>query len=104
VADAGFGETVFARDPDVIGAEVAGEIILLNSRNWTYLDFDDIGARIWTLLQEPQTLSSLVDRLVREFSVDDVICQHDTEMFLRDLADKGFVVLRDANQDAGPTR
>jgi Coenzyme PQQ synthesis protein D (PqqD) len=86
------GETVFQRHPEVIGIEVSGEMVLLDSRSWTYLDFDDIGSRIWVLLNEPLTLPALVDKLTGEFDVDAAACRRDTEMFLQDLIKKGVVV------------
>ena len=82
----------FARHPEVIGVEVSGEIVLLDSRNWTYLDFDDIGSRIWVLLKEPLTLPALVDKLTEEFAVDATACRRDTETFLQDLIKKGVVI------------
>jgi hypothetical protein len=86
------GEIVFQRHPEVIGIEVSGEIVLLDSRSWTYLDFDDIASRIWVLLSEPLTLPALVDKLTAEFAVDTMACRRDTETFLDDLVRKGIVV------------
>ncbi len=86
------GEIVFQRHPEVIGIEVSGEMVLLDSRNWTYLDFDDIGSRIWVFLSEPQTLPELVDKLTGEFAVDAMACRRDTETFLQDLIKKGVVI------------
>lgn len=88
------GELIFQRDPEVIGIEVSGEMVLLDSRTWTYLDFDDIGSRIWVLLNDPLTLSALVDKLTGEFEVDSAACRRDTETFLRDLIKKGVVITR----------
>ena len=85
---------VFARHPEVVSVEVSGENVLLDSRNWTYLDFDDIGSRIWGLLDEPLTLPALVDKLMAEFAVDAGECQRDTQSFLQKLIDKGVVVAR----------
>lgn len=89
------GELVFQRHPEVIGIEVSGEMVLLDSRTWTYLDFDDIGSRIWVLLNDPLTLSVLVDKLTEEFEVDSMACRRDTETFLQDLIEKGVVITRD---------
>ena len=86
------GEMVYQRHPEVIGIEVSGEMVLLDSRSWTYLDFDDIGSRIWVLLNEPLTLPALVDKLTGEFAVDPTACRRDTEIFLYDLIKKGVVV------------
>jgi hypothetical protein len=85
-------DPVYARNPDAIGVDVAGEIVLLNSKNWTYLDFDDIGSRVWVLLKEPHTLPALVEKLVDEYAVEPGACRHDTEIFLQEMIGKGAVL------------
>jgi hypothetical protein len=85
-------DSVFVRHPEVIGVEVAGEVVLLDSRNWTYLDFNDIASRIWALLNEPLTLPALVARLTAEFEVDATACRLETEAFLQELVKKGVVI------------
>ncbi|HXC56374.1 MAG TPA: PqqD family protein [Rhizomicrobium sp.] len=76
---------------DVVGTDVAGEPILLHTQNWTYLDFNPIGARIWTLLEKPQTVAALVTQLMAEFAVGEADCRRDTELFLQDMLQKGFI-------------
>jgi coenzyme PQQ synthesis protein D (PqqD) len=83
--------TAFARNADVVGTEVADETVLLNTANWSYLSFDAIGARIWALLETPQSADSLVAALLREFSVDEATCRGDTMIFLQDMLEKGFI-------------
>jgi hypothetical protein len=85
-------ERQYARTNDVITTEVGGEPILLHTGNWIYIEFDNIGGRIWTLLERPQTLSSLVEALTLEFAVDEATCRRDTECFIQDMAQQGFVV------------
>jgi hypothetical protein len=84
-------DTQFVRSADVVGTDVADETVLLNTASWTYLSFDVIGARIWTLLETPQSADSLVAALTAEFSVDDATCRRDTVAFVQDMLEKGFI-------------
>lgn len=84
----------YVRDLDVIGAEVGAETILLNSRTWTYADFNPVAARIWELLSEPHTIDQLVARLGAEFDVEDATCRSQTVAFLDDIVREGFVSAR----------
>jgi len=79
------------RSADVVGTDVADETVLLNTASWTYLSFDAIGARIWALLERPQSVDSLVAALMVEFSVDEATCRGDTLSFVQDMLEKGFV-------------
>jgi hypothetical protein len=90
-------EAQFAHAPDVLGSEVCGELVLLDSKNWNYVELDDIGSRIWELLKEPRTLSALVAELIREFAVNEELCRVDTEAFLLDSIKNGIVISREAS-------
>jgi hypothetical protein len=86
-------EPVYARAPNIVSTEVDGKFVLLKPEDWTYLEFDDIGDRIWARLNEPLTVTCLVNLLLREYLSDAETCMADTERFLRDLADRGFATL-----------
>jgi hypothetical protein len=83
---------MYMRTPDIIEAEVGGEIVVLHTQNWQYFEFDRTGATIWNLLREPRNLGSLVDDLVAQFEVDRSRCTEETRAFLDDMVEQGLVV------------
>jgi Coenzyme PQQ synthesis protein D (PqqD) len=95
-------EAMFARNPEVVAAGIGEEIVLLDSRNWNYVNFDEIGSRIWVHLEKPRTLSWLVEELVEEYATDHTVCRRDTEFFLRTLLKNGLVVSRESAHAARP--
>ena len=46
---------------------------------------DDIGSRIWALLEQPMTVADLCKQLVASYAVDAETCQQDTLDFLQEL-------------------
>jgi len=82
---------IFKQNPDVVGAEVSGEMILLNTQTSVYLEIDDIGARIWALMETPRTLDALIHALLKEFDVDEAVCTANTDAFVQYLADNDFL-------------
>jgi hypothetical protein len=84
-------QAIFKQNPDVVGAEVSGEMILLNTKTSVYLEIDDIGARIWALMETPRSFGSLVEELQKEFDVDQAVCTANTDAFVRYLAESGFL-------------
>lgn len=89
-------ERVFSRTSDIIEADVGGEIVLLHTGNWQYFEFDAVGAAIWSLLESPRSLGSLVDVLVNRFEVDRARCAHETEAFLGEMMEQGLITAGDA--------
>jgi hypothetical protein len=82
---------VYARTPDIIEAEVGGEIVVLHTQNWQYFEFDRTGATIWNLLREPKDLGALVEDLVTQFEVDRARCTEETKAFLDDMVEQGLI-------------
>jgi len=82
---------VYARSPNVISTELDGEMVLLDTENWIYLEFDRIGAAIWGLLETPAALPALVDALTARYEVARGQCESDTKAFLDEMIGKGVV-------------
>lgn len=79
---------------DVLASEFGDELIILNLRDGVYYGLEDVGARIWQLLQRPISVAALRDALVTEFEVDPTRCEQDVLTLLADLAGKGLVEIR----------
>jgi len=92
---------VYARSSDVVTAEVDGKAILLNTKNWIYLDFDRVGTAIWDALEAPRTLPSLVAALTARFEVDEATCAADIKPFLDDLLAQGVITTTPARPEPG---
>jgi hypothetical protein len=54
---------------DVLFQELQGEAVLLNLRTGVYLGLNQIGTRIWQLLQEDGALSRVLEVMLREYDV-----------------------------------
>jgi len=81
----------YARTADAIEADVGGEIVLLHTQSWQYIEFDRIGAAIWGLLTEPKSLDALVSLLTSTYDVDRGRCRADTKAFLDEMIEQGLV-------------
>lgn len=79
------------RDPNVLVAEVEGRPLLLNVRTWTYLSFNETGARIWHHLEKPQDRAALLTLLRDEFEAPEAEIAADLDLFLTELRDQDFL-------------
>ena len=55
---------------------------------------DEVGARIWSLLSEPITVSLIRDQLERVYYVDGDRCEKDLVTLLSQLQDAGLIEVR----------
>ena len=59
-----------------LSCDLLGEAVILNLRTGVYYGLDSIGARIWTLVQEPRRVGELIEIILDE--LDDQRLQRPT--------------------------
>ncbi len=80
----------------VVCAELDEEAVLLNIETGIYFGLDAVGTRIWNMLKEGVTESSIVDQLLEEYDVEPARLRADVAEFLDQLAAKALACTQDA--------
>src|SRR5262245_41957961 len=88
-------DVIIVRNRYPLWAEIDGEVVLLSVDNDTYYDMNDIGSRIWALVEQPISIAALIDQLVGEFAVERAVCEDDVLAFLNELHVNGLVQIAD---------
>jgi hypothetical protein len=89
----------YKRNDVFVYREVAGEAVLVPIRsNAADLDnlyvLNEVGSRIWSLLDGGRTLEEIVSLIVDEYEVSAGVARSDAVEFLQQLGSFGGVVLR----------
>ena len=92
-------DTVVTRSEELISSDLDGETALMSVQSGKYYSLDEIGSRIWTLIERPRSVSELCDILLNEFNVDREQCAQDVLAFLNQLAKDNLVRVMDATAD-----
>jgi hypothetical protein len=74
-----------------LSCDLIGEAVILNLRTGVYYGLDSVGARIWTLLQEPRLVSQLIDLVLDEYDVEPGRCERDIINLLTELHGRELV-------------
>jgi hypothetical protein len=74
-----------------ISCDLGGEVVILNLQDGVYYGLNAVGARIWSLLNEPCSIEELHQSLVREYDVDPQLCAAQLASLLNDLAANGLI-------------
>jgi hypothetical protein len=67
---------------DHLFSALAEEAVLLSLRNGKYYGVNHVGAAIWSILQEPVTVSEIEAHLMNEYDVDEETCRSEVAEFL----------------------
>lgn len=73
-------------------AEMDGDLVMMDVNVGTYFAINPVGGHIWTQLETPQSLQSLVDSVQASFASNDgTQIKADAERFLADLAENKLI-------------
>ena len=82
---------------DQVSCDLAGEAAILNIKSGVYYGLDPVGARIWTLMQEPRAVSEIQTALTSEFDVEPDRCARDLTGLLEQLLAEGLIEVKDGS-------
>jgi Coenzyme PQQ synthesis protein D (PqqD) len=76
-----------------ISSDLAGEAVILDLASGVYYGLNEVGARIWHLIQSPQTIGAIRHILLQEYDVDDEVCTQDLLQLLQELQTAGLLYI-----------
>jgi hypothetical protein len=87
--------SVVVATTEQVSCPLGEESAILNLKNSVYYGMNPLGARVWTLLQQPRTVSELRDTLLDEYEVAAERCEHELLELLEKMRTEGLVEVRD---------
>ena len=85
---------MFTRNDGWLAALVGEELVMMSADSGAYLGLNDVGARIWQIIETPMALPDICAALAAEFETTPEACQADVEGFLEELERRGAVTRR----------
>lgn len=81
----------YCRNPDLIGATIDDELVMMSVEHGQYYGLGGVGPRVWELIEQPRTLEQLVEQVLEEFEVEREVCEKDMVEFLEQMEKLGLV-------------
>jgi len=85
--------TIVVSSQQVTGDLLDGEVAILNLPDGVYYGLNDVGGRVWSLIQQPKTVRELKEILLQEYDVDAEICSKELIDLLQDLDKHGLIII-----------
>ena len=83
----------YRQSDGVAQAAHADHIVVLDPTGAQYYGFDQVGARIWDLLEHHVTTDDIVDRIVTEYDAPREAVEADVDAFLARLMSARLIVV-----------
>lgn len=77
--------------PEVIFRGIGGEAVILNLKTERYLGLDEVGTRIWEVLQASGSVESSFKTLLEEYDVEPSRLERHLNEFIDKLIENGLV-------------
>ena len=78
-----------------VSSDLGGEVAILDLGAGMYYGLDEVGARVWELVQEPRRVAEIQAVILYEYEVDPATGKRDVLALLQQLTDKGLVEVKD---------
>ena len=79
--------------PDQVSADLGGEAAILSFNTGLLYGLDDVGVRIWNLIQEPQLVADVRDVLLAEYDVSRTVLERDLLHVLNELREQELIAV-----------
>ena len=81
------------RQGDWLSAKVGDELVMMSAEKGNYIGLSEVGVRIWELIEAPQELEMVIEKLQQEYDVPPETCRAEVDAFLKELVTHGAVAL-----------
>ena len=78
--------------PDAFATEVDSQAVILQYGTGTYYTLNEVGTRIWHLLEEKKSLQQILAILQQEYSASEAQLQQDLLVLVQQLKEKELLV------------
>ncbi len=79
----------------VLFRELEGESVLLNIETETYFGLDDVGTRMWNVLEKADSIQAAYEALMEEYDVDSATLKQDLADIIVRLQENGLLEIAD---------
>ena len=87
--------TVVRAAPSQVSTVLDGEAVLLELNRGVYFGLNEVGTRVWQLVQAPTPVAAVRDAICREYDVPPDRCFEDVTSLLDRLQNEGLVEVVD---------
>jgi hypothetical protein len=84
-------QSVITSAPDLTTAYLDGEAVILDLQSGQYYGLNEVGARIFNLVQEPRSVGDVIDQIVEEYAVETDQFKQDLLAFLESMAQRKLI-------------
>ncbi|MEH7106963.1 lasso peptide biosynthesis PqqD family chaperone [Bacillus sp. JJ1764] len=72
-------------------SDMNGEKVMLSIKSGKYYNLGTIGGEIWQLIKSPIEIMEVVNRLLKDYEIEQKVCEQDVLSFINHLNNEGLI-------------
>ena len=84
-------DSVITKNKEIDDADLDGEKVMMNLDKGQYFMMNEVGSRIWELIDESTPIVNIIETLTNEYEVDEETCENTVMEFLGRLKDADLI-------------
>ncbi len=77
--------SIVVASTDQISSDLGDEVVILNLKSGVYHGLNEVGAKVWSFIQQAKSVKQISEMLLQEYDVDVEQCNSDLIVLLSDL-------------------
>jgi hypothetical protein len=86
-------QSTVQRNPDMIFTDFGAEMVMLSMEDSRYYGINEVGVRVWELIETPTPIAGIIDVICDEFDVSTERCEQDVLAFVSQLQQKNMAIV-----------
>lgn len=78
-------DTVVVKNPDIDDTDIDGEKVMMDLDKGKYFMMNEVGSRIWDIMEDTRSVKEIVSSLCSEYEIDEDDCYNVVAQFLGSL-------------------
>ncbi len=77
-----------------ISSDLGDEAVILNMNTGIYHGLNEVGAFVWNLIEQPQVVKDIQQKLLQEYEIEASVCTNDLLALLNELQSAGLIEVK----------
>ena len=84
---------------DQVSCNLEGEAVILHLGSGTYFGLNEVGCRVWSMIQQPRSYEEILSQILEEYEVDPARLESDIGELLQKMSEAGLIQIGSAGAD-----
>jgi hypothetical protein len=80
-------DTIIVQAEGIDATDLNGEKVMMNLDKGQYFALNQVGSRIWDIIDKPASVKEITDTLIKEYDIDEETCKSSVITFLEGMSD-----------------